>query len=168
MKKSKILVVDDDRDLLTAVRILLRPKIEDIITEHNPENIPSLLERSPIDLVLLDMNFKSKIHTGNEGLYWLNYIREKHPHIAVVLIPAYGAVDLAVRSVKMGAADFIVKPWQNEQVLATLDDILAIQRNKNFALATATLGDSPGTQLLGKSEGMMDVHYKIRKIAPPD
>jgi len=168
MKKSKILVVDDDRDLLTAVRILLRPKIEDIITEHNPENIPSLLERSPIDLVLLDMNFKSKIHTGNEGLYWLNYIREKHPHIAVVLITAYGAVDLAVRSVKMGAADFIVKPWQNEQLLATLEETLAIQKNKNFKPKTANLGDSPGTQLLGKSEVMMDLHYKIRKIAPTD
>lgn len=168
MKKSKILVVDDDRDLLTAVRILLRPRVGEVMVEHNPENIPSLLERNNIDLVLLDMNFKSKIHTGNEGLYWLSYIRDKYPHIAVVLITAYGAVDLAVRSVKMGAADFIVKPWQNEQLLTTLAETLSVSKTKENKSKTASLIHSSGQQLLGESEVMKDLHYKIRKIAPTD
>lgn len=168
MKKSKILVVDDDRDLLTAVRILLRPRVGEVMVEHNPENIPSLLERNNIDLVLLDMNFKSKIHTGNEGLYWLSYIRDKYSHIAVVLITAYGAVDLAVRSVKMGAADFIVKPWQNEQLLITLEETLSVNKTNKKKSKTANLIHSPGQQLIGESEVMMDLHYKIRKIAPTD
>src|SRR5690606_1609775 len=89
------------------------------IVEPNPENILRTLERNTVDIVLLDMNFKSAINTGNEGLFWLGKIKSQYPHINVVMITAYGAVDLAVRSLKQGASDFIVKPWQNEHLLQT-------------------------------------------------
>jgi len=125
MKKASILVVDDDLDLLTAARILLRPKVQEVQVESNPEKLLSILESKAVDIILLDMNFKSAINTGNEGLYWLGKIKEKYPSVQVIMITAYGAVDLAVKSLKQGAADFIVKPWQNEQLLQTLEATFA-------------------------------------------
>src|SRR5690606_36154346 len=168
MKKASILVVDDDQDLLTAVRILLRPKVKQIIVEPNPENILRTLERNTIDIVLLDMNFKSAINTGNEGLFWLGEIKSQYPHIQVVMITAYGAVDLAVRSLKQGASDFIVKPWQNEYLLQTLKTVFeeATQtkgRNKSIAPVLRQEND-----LIGRSAIMEDPQYKIDKVAPTE
>ena len=97
LKKATVLVVDDDTDVLTAVKLLLKTEVHEIITEKNPENINSLLNRNQIDLVLLDMNFNSAINTGNEGIYWLRKIKEWKPNICVIMITAYGHIDLAVR-----------------------------------------------------------------------
>ena len=110
--KASILVIDDDVDVLTAVRLLLKTEVQEVVTEKNPENIPSLLGSRAFDLVLLDMNFNASINTGNEGLYWLNRIRQMKPGISVIMITAYGDIDLAVRSLKEGAADFIVKRFE--------------------------------------------------------
>lgn len=164
MKNANILIVDDDRDLLTAVRILLKPKVRQVITEENPENILALIEKNSVDLVLLDMNFKSAIHTGNEGLFWLKEIKNRFPSTHVVMITAYGAIDLAVRSLKIGAADFIVKPWTNESLLETLT--AAFRESKKEKKQTSSFEtDNP---IIGKSAVMEDLQYKISKIAPTD
>lgn len=164
MKNANILIVDDDRDLLTAVRILLKPKVQEVITETNPENILAIIERNPVDLVLLDMNFKSAIHTGNEGLFWLKEIKTRFPSIHVVMITAYAAVDLAVRSLKIGAADFIVKPWENNSLLETLSDAFK-ENKKKKKLASTHETENP---IIGKSAVMEELQYKISKIAPTD
>ncbi len=166
MKKARILVVDDDQDLLTATRILLRPNVKEVLVEHNPERLMGLLEKNDIDIVLLDMNYKSAINTGNEGLFWLNKIKEKFPKVDVVMITAYGAVDLAVKSLKQGASDFIVKPWQNEQLLQTLQTIYNERLPTQKAKTQPTERDQHG--LIGKSAIMEDLHYKLDKVAPTE
>jgi two-component system response regulator HydG len=124
LKKATVLIVDDDPDVLTAVKLLLKTETQEIITEKNPENLNSLLQRNQVDLVLLDMNFNSAINTGNEGIYWLRKIKEWKPNICVIMITAYGDIDLAVRSLKEGANDFVVKPWHNEKLIDTIKDLL--------------------------------------------
>lgn len=168
MKKASILVVDDDQDLLTAVRILLRPKVNQVIVEPNPENILRTLGRNAIDIVLLDMNFKSVINTGNEGLFWLGEIKNKYPQIQVIMITAYGAVDLAVRSLKQGASDFIVKPWQNEHLLQTLETVFEETRKMQRGGQTTALTARQDSELIGRSAIMEDLQYKIDKVAPTE
>lgn len=167
MKKSTILVVDDDQDLLTAVRLLLKPKVGEVIVESNPENIMSILSKREVNAVLLDMNFKSAINTGNEGLFWLSKIRSSYPVLPIIMITAYGAVDLAVKSLKNGASDFIVKPWQNETLLTGIGEVLSTQKNK-FEKQSANKLQISDTELLGDSEVMEELQYKISKIAPTD
>lgn len=168
MKKASILVVDDDQDLLTAVRILLRPKVKQIVVEPNPENILRTLERNAIDMVLLDMNFKSAIHTGNEGLFWLGKIKSQYPHVKVIMITAYGAVDLAVRSLKQGASDFIVKPWQNEHLLQTLETVFAETKQTKGQDKISMPELRQDSDLIGRSAVMEDLQYKIDKVAPTE
>ncbi|WP_270089247.1 sigma-54-dependent transcriptional regulator [Sphingobacterium sp. SYP-B4668] len=167
MKKSTILVVDDDQDLLTAVRLLLKPKVGEVIVESNPENIMSILSKREVNAVLLDMNFKSAVNTGNEGLFWLSKIRSSYPVLPIIMITAYGAVDLAVKSLKNGASDFIVKPWQNETLLTGVGEVLSTQKNK-FEKQSANKLQISDTELLGDSEVMEELQYKISKIAPTD
>src|SRR5215210_950071 len=124
LKNASILIIDDDVDVLTAVRLLLKTEVKEVQTEKNPENIRSLLARQQFDLILLDMNFNSSINTGNEGLFWLKKIKEFKSNAAVIMITAYGDIDLAVRSLKEGAADFVVKPWHNEKLLITIREAL--------------------------------------------
>ena len=164
MKHARILVVDDDPDVLTAVRLLLKQKVGEVITEHNPENIPAILSKEMPDLVLLDMNFKSTINTGNEGLYWLNRIKTSKPELPVIMITAYGAIDLAVTSLKQGAADFVVKPWQNEQLMTVITGLLS-QKDLKKVVEQKVGAD---LELIGESEVMHDLLYKISKIAPTD
>src|ERR1700683_4097125 len=127
LKNASILVIDDDTDVLTAVRLLLKTETAEVVTEKNPENIRALLSQQSFDIILLDMNFNSSINTGNEGLFWLKKIKEFGSEAAVVMITAYGDIDLAVRSLKEGAADFVVKPWHNERLIATIKE--ALRRN---------------------------------------
>ena len=167
LKKASILIVDDDPDVLTAVKLLLKTEVGEIITEKNPENLHAILQRKPVDLVMLDMNFNSSINTGNEGLYWLRKIREWKPGVYVIMITAYGDIDLAVRSLKEGANDFIVKPWHNEKLISTIRDLV---EKAMAAKPKVTLkGSSSGTTaLLGESEVMQQIFYKVDKIAPTD
>ncbi|WP_158993373.1 sigma-54 dependent transcriptional regulator [Mucilaginibacter sp. L196] len=167
LKKATILIVDDDTDVLTAVKLLLKTEAQEIITEKNPENLNSLLQRNQIDLVLLDMNFNSAINTGNEGLYWLKKIKEWKPNICVIMITAYGDIDLAVRSLKEGANDFVVKPWHNEKLIETIKDLLDKKEGSTPKKATgkSSTGD---TSILGESEPMQDIFHKVNKIAPTD
>lgn len=164
MKHARILVVDDDPDVLTAVRLLLKQHVAAVITEHNPEQIPAVLSKEKPDLVLLDMNFKSTINTGNEGLYWLNRIKSVRPDLPVVMITAYGAIDLAVTSLKQGAADFVVKPWQNEQLIGVIADLLSPKERKKAGENNV----NADLEFIGASAVIQDLRYKIGKIAPTD
>lgn len=166
--KASILVIDDDIDVLTAVRLLLKTEVQQVITEKNPENIPSLLSSRSFDLVLLDMNFNASINTGNEGLYWLKRIKALKPEISVIMITAYGDIDLAVRSLKEGASDFIVKPWHNEKLLCTITDILKEKAQQNISITHQIKSKNYNPDLLGGSDAMLDIFAKIDKIAPTD
>src|SRR5919112_1204780 len=167
LKNASVLLIDDDIDVLTAVRLLLKHEVKEIVTEKNPENIRSHLSKQSFDAILLDMNFTSSINTGNEGLYWLRKIKELKSDAAVIMITAYGAIDLAIRSLKEGAFDFVVKPWHNEKLLAILKE--AVNRKDNGSkISLPTQQNSIGSELLGESEVMQDIFYKIKKIAPTD
>jgi DNA-binding NtrC family response regulator len=167
LKKATILVVDDDTDVLTAVRLLLKTEVHEIITEKNPENINSLLTRNQVDLVLLDMNFNSAMNTGNEGIYWLRKVKEWRPNVCVIMITAYGDIDLAVRSLKEGANDFVVKPWHNEKLIETIRDLLDKQEGPKRPKVPVK-GSAGSTSILGESDVMQDIFYKVNKIAPTD
>jgi two-component system, NtrC family, response regulator HydG len=167
LKNATILVIDDDTDVLTAVRLLLKTEVKEVVIEKNPDTIKTLLPKKEFDLILLDMNFNSSINTGNEGIFWLKKIKELSPSTAVIMITAYGDIDLAVRSLKEGAGDFVIKPWHNERLLETIKELL--QRKSETISAAANTNDSViGSELLGESEPMQDIFKKIEKIAPTD
>jgi len=168
LKNASILIVDDDIDVLTAVRLLLKTEVKEVVTEKNPENLRWHLSKDNFDLILLDMNFNSSINTGNEGLFWLKEIRKLKPETCVIMITAYGDIDLAIRSLKEGASDFVVKPWHNEKLIGTIKEILK-QRGTKSNPAIFTMTDSLiGKELLGESESMQEIFHKIEKIAPTD
>ncbi len=167
LKNACILIIDDDTDVLTAVRLLLKTEVKEVVTEKNPENIRWLLSKQSFDLILLDMNFTSSINTGNEGIFWLNKIKELGSEASVIMITAYGDIDLAVRSLKEGASDFVIKPWHNEKLIETIKETL--RKKGKHAGPAAPSGDSViGKELLGHSEVMNDIFLKIEKIAPTD
>ncbi|PWT98465.1 MAG: sigma-54-dependent Fis family transcriptional regulator [Bacteroidetes bacterium] len=168
LKNATILVIDDDPDVLTAVRLLLKTEAKEVITEKNPENLRWLLSKESFDVILLDMNFTSSINTGNEGIFWLKKIKEFGSNAAVIMITAYGGIDLAVRSLKEGAADFVVKPWHNERLISTIKESLKQRDNKKSDEPNIAPDSIIGTDLLGQSEVMRDIFYKIEKIAPTD
>ncbi|WP_448701237.1 sigma-54-dependent transcriptional regulator [Mucilaginibacter sp. AW1-3] len=167
LKKATVLIVDDDPDVLTAVKLLLKTEAQEVITEKNPENLNWLLQKNTPDLILLDMNFTSAINTGNEGLYWLRKIKEWKPDACVIMITAYGDIDLAVRSLKEGAADFIVKPWHNDKLIDTIKDLLDKKGGVRSAKA-AIKSNTAGIAILGESPLMEDVFLKVNKVAPTD
>lgn len=167
LKNASVLVIDDDLDVLTAVRLLMKTEAQEVTIEKNPENIRNLLSKQRYDVIMLDMNFNSSINTGNEGIFWLRKIKELGSDAAVIMITAYGDIDLAVRSLKEGAADFVVKPWHNERLLDTIKEILRKKEGGKQG-AGAKAEQSVRSELLGESEVMQDIFYKIEKIAPTD
>ncbi|MFK8060531.1 MAG: sigma-54-dependent transcriptional regulator [Polaribacter sp.] len=162
LKKSKILVIDDDIDVLTAIRLLLKPLVDEIVVEKNPSNINLQIESKKFDLIILDMNFNGLVNTGNEGIFWLNKIKKFNPNIAVVLMTAYADIDLAVRGLKEGASDFLIKPWKNEKIINTIKSILKSEKKtkENFS--------SNNIPIIGESDVMEDVFVKLKKVAPTD
>ncbi len=167
LKNANILVIDDDTDVLTAVKLLLKTEAKEVVTEKNPEMLQSLLASKKFDIVLLDMNFKISINTGNEGIFWLKKIKELDEHLSVIMITAYGDIDLAVRSLKEGAADFIVKPWHNEKLLEAIKGILK-SKEKTAAGVPVNHASKLGPEMIGDSDVMKDIFFKIEKIAPTD
>ncbi len=167
LKNASILIIDDDTDVLTAVRLLLKTEVKEVVTEKNPENLRWILSKQSFDLILLDMNFTSSINTGNEGLYWLKKIREFGSNAEVIMITAYGDIDLAVRSLKEGASDFVVKPWHNEKLIETIKTTLKA-RGKAKEASSPAHSQIIGKEVIGESEVMNDIFLKIEKIAPTD
>lgn len=115
-----ILVIDDNETILVSLKYVLAEDFDKVLTLNNPEKVLVTLMQEEVDIVLLDMNFKLGVNTGSEGLFWLEAIKRAHPEIPVVLFTAYGEIDLAVRGLKLGASDFVVKPWDNDKLLMTL------------------------------------------------
>lgn len=123
MKSGKILVVDDNKGIRDALKILLGGCFTQVLTLSSPISLTSTVEQMMPDLILLDMNFKADINSGNEGLFWLSEIKKRWPEMPVVLFTAYADISLAVEGMKRGAADFVVKPWDNARLLETLTGI---------------------------------------------
>ena len=167
-KQGTILIVDDNRNILTTVRMLLDPIFHNIITIANPNSIPAKLREEHPDVVLLDMNFSSGINSGNEGLYWLREIKSLSPKTEVVLFTAYADIQLAVTGIKEGAADFIVKPFDNEKMISTL--LEARDKNKTADKATGKHSGKVAQSVMywGDSEAMTNLRHVVEKVAATD
>jgi len=175
LQKGNILIVDDNKSILSALEILLTPEFGDITAIANPNLILSELRKKDYNLVVLDMNFSAGVNTGNEGIYWLGKIKESNPEISVVMITAYGDVETAVRALKAGASDFVLKPWDNEKLLATLK--LAIELNlskkevKNLRERESELKkeiNRDQRSIVGSSPQITEVLAMARKVARTD
>lgn len=164
LHNANILVIDDDEDVLVALRLLLKSKVKEVVVNKNPNIIKSLLSEKNFDVVILDMNFNGHINTGNEGIFWLNKIKKENPNVDVILITAYGDIGLAIRSLKEGASDFILKPWKNEKILETIKELLEKKKKKQ----PKKLYLDSGPKIIGESEPMQNVFLKLKKVAPTD
>ena len=171
-KTGKILIIDDNEDILSAARILLKQHMALVKTEKSPERIPALLKEESYDVILLDMNFAKGATSGREGFEWLSRIQSIDPSAVVILITAYGDVGMAVRAIKEGATDFILKPWQNEKLLATLSAALSLRESRDEASSlrerqvrlSADL-DRPFRDFIGRSAAMKEVFATLEKVA---
>jgi len=165
LKNATILVIDDDVDVLTALRLLLKPLVKEVVTEKNPSNISSQIERANYDIIILDMNFNGLVNTGNEGIFWLNKIRQQKPETSVILMTAYADIDLAIRGLKEGASDFLMKPWKNEKIVETMTTILGQKTSQNSKKHQL---QNNSVEIIGDSDVMTDVFTKLKKVAPTD
>ncbi len=172
---GKILIIDDDEDVLLAAKMLLRKHAENVIIEKNPKKIPFLLNNDTYDVILLDMNFSKDITSGKEGFYWLEQILERDPTAVVILITAFGDVEMAVKALKEGATDFVLKPWQNEKLIATLSSAakLKMSRNEVTQLKQAKQAleegiNQPFKEIIGESQAIKNVFNVIDKVAQTD
>lgn len=174
MKGSKILIADDNRNVLNALSLLLSPEFDTVTTLQHPNRLLEELASREYDVVLLDMNFTAGQQTGNEGIYWLREIRSRFRMVEVVMFTAYGDVNLAVKALKEGAADFVLKPWDNEKLLATLNAASRISRsNRELGnLKTKEKGArqelNRGGAVIYRSPAMERVMQLVDKVAPTD
>jgi len=172
---GKILIIDDDEDVLLAAKLLLKKHAQQVIIEKNPKKIPFLLNNDTYDVILLDMNFSKDITSGKEGFHWLNEIIAKDPQAVVILITAFGDVEMAVKALKEGATDFVLKPWQNEKLLATLSTAAKLKKSykevDRLKKAKEQLEqdiNQPFKDIIGSSSAMMRVYNLIDKVAKTD
>lgn len=172
---GKILMIDDDEDVLLAAKMLLKKQSHHVIIEKNPNKIPFLLNNDTYDVILLDMNFSKDITSGKEGFYWLEKILEKDPSAVVILITAFGDVEMAVKALKQGATDFILKPWQNEKLIATISTAIRLKQSYNevdkLRKAKEMLEEQIGKpfgEIIGKSTAIKEVFGLIEKVAKTD
>ncbi len=165
LKEATILAIDDDKDVLTALRLLLKPLVKEVIVEKNPSNIGAQIEYKKFDIIILDMNFNGLVNTGNEGIFWLHKIKKQKPDTSVILITAYADIDLAIRGLKEGASDFLVKPWKNEKIVNTITSLLKAKKSNQ---GNKAIFNSINAKIIGDSEAMKDVFLKLKKVAPTD
>ncbi|MBK9511996.1 MAG: sigma-54-dependent Fis family transcriptional regulator [Cytophagaceae bacterium] len=161
MNDKSILIIDDDVDILNAAKLLLKRHFLKVEIEKNPEKIPFLLNNYQFDVILLDMNFSRDVNTGNEGFFWLDFILDKNKKQKVVLFTAFGDIEMAVRAIKNGAADFILKPWVNDKLLETLRGVF----NKTEPIITDS---EQAYSIIGESEEMLKIAELIRQVAATD
>ena len=170
--QGKILVIDDDRDILLTARVVLKRQFGQIHTETNPEKISKKLEEQDFDVILLDMNFSAGVTSGKEGMRWLREIRMKDPDAHVIMMTAYGDIDLAVEAMKEGAADFVIKPWDNQKLIATMlnafrlsqskKEISELKKREELLLHDI---DQDYVEMIGDSAPMKEVLKTIHKVA---
>lgn len=167
IQQGKILIVDDDVDVLRAARLLLKRHFAQVDFEKNPQKIPYLVSNFEYDVILLDMNFTRDLSSGKEGFEWLDRILDINPKATVVLFTAYGDVEMAVRAIKAGAADFVLKPWENEKLLATMQAAVATHQSKQDKKAGgATLHTD--NVLIGDSPAMQELLETVGRVAGTD
>ncbi len=174
-KLGSVFIIDDDPDVLVAAQLFLKQHAAKIRTEKNPNAIPSILSGEAFDVILLDMNFAHDVSSGREGFYWLEKILEIDPDAVVILITAYGDVEMAVQAMKAGATDFVLKPWQNEKLLATLSAAMTIRESRREVVSLRSRErqlssdiDRPFKGFVGESTGMKGVFAAIQKVAKTD
>ncbi|MFO7924990.1 MAG: sigma-54 dependent transcriptional regulator [Bacteroidales bacterium] len=174
-KTGKILAVDDNEDILFALKLLLKPHVEIIRTTDNPSDIPELMKNDDFDVILLDMNFTKDAISGQEGFDWLQRILEIDPDVVVVFITAYGDAEKAVKAIKAGATDFVLKPWQNEKLIATVSASVQLKRSRQEASGLklkqkeiSKVLDQPFQDFIGVSPAMQEVFTTIKKVAKTD
>jgi DNA-binding NtrC family response regulator len=174
-KLGKILIVDDNEDLLKAAKMFLKRHFSQVDIEKNPEAIPALMNNDDYDVILLDMNFTKDVSSGSEGYYWLEKILHLDPSSVVVLITAYGDVQMAVKAIKAGATDFVLKPWENDKLLATLFSAMRLRESrdevetlkfKNHEINQA-LNDR-FSEIIGQSSSMQKIFQTIDRVAKTD
>ena len=167
-KYGNILIVDDNRGVLTALQLLLKPYFNRITALSSPVTLPSVLREESWQVVLLDMNFTSGINTGNEGLYWLREIKKHYSELPVVLFTAYADIDLAVRGIKEGATDFVVKPWDNQKLVETLLDAVRNHRSSGKKKQGGKPADNVSGMYWGESRAMQQLRMLVEKVATTD
>ncbi len=175
MVDAKVLVIDDNKSVLSALEILLQFEYKKVTTLSNPNQISSFKNLNEQDIVLLDMNFSAGVNTGNEGLFWLREIKKKAPHTSVVMMTAYGAVDLAVKALKEGAADFVLKPWNNDKLLATVKSAYELRKSqaeisklKQKENHLKQVINQNSTHIIGDSKALRSVLTLVNKVAKTD
>ena len=175
MTDGKILIIDDNKSVLSALEILLQFEYRTIETLFNPNQIPSIKNLIDFDIVLLDMNFSAGVNTGNEGLFWLKEIKKRAPDTSVIMMTAYGAIDLAVKALKEGASDFVLKPWNNDKLIATVKSAYLLRKSqkeihqlkvKESNLKQVINQDS--NYIIGNSKALTAVLNLTRKVAKTD
>ena len=173
---GKILVIDDNEDILLAAKLLLKKHADLVQIEKNPGKIPFLLNNDSYDVILLDMNFTKDTTAGKEGFHWLEQILEIDPHAIVVMITAYGDVETAVKALRAGATDFVLKPWQNEKLIATLRTASRLRSTMNEVKSlkeqqtqlTSEINKQSFAEIIGESHTMQQVFNIINKVAVTD
>ncbi len=176
MIKGTLLIVDDNKSLLNALEIIMQNEIEKVITISDPNRINEILRNNDVDIVMLDMNFRSGVHNGNEGLFWMREIFKYDTNISVVIVTAYGDIELAVRAIREGAVDFILKPWDNSKLLGTLNAAWQLRASrleastlkKDNQLLKKEINRGGGKIVLGASPTMINVMNIVRKVSGTD
>jgi len=173
--EGSVLIVDDNKELLIAYEIFLAPHFLTIKTLSHPNSIPSAMDESEFDVILLDMNFSSGINTGNEGIFWMNKILERDPDASIILITAYGDVELAIRAIREGASDFVLKSWDREKILSTILSAYKLRRSRRVIRSLKSkqqhlIASASQEKIFCQSSAplMLDVMNTVEKVAPTD
>ncbi|MYY42743.1 sigma-54-dependent transcriptional regulator [Elizabethkingia anophelis] len=168
-KTAKILIVDDDEDILFSAKVWLKKFFTDVKTLNNPKKIIPALTEDVFDVILLDMNFRKGFENGQDGLYWMNEVKEVSPDIPIILMTAYGEVELAVEALKLGASDFILKPWNNEKLYASVNLAVDVSRKNKKLYQWESIQQTDQNYILeSNSEAVQNILHTIDKIAPTD
>ncbi|MCT3918836.1 sigma-54-dependent Fis family transcriptional regulator [Elizabethkingia anophelis] len=168
-KTAKILIVDDDEDILFSAKVWLKKFFTDVKTLNNPKKIIPALTEDVFDVILLDMNFRKGFENGQDGLYWMNEVKEVSPDIPIILMTAYGEVELAVEALKLGASDFILKPWNNEKLYASVNLAVDVSRKNKKLHQWESIHQTDQNYILeSNSEAVQNILHTIDKIAPTD
>ncbi|MBU8892651.1 MAG: sigma-54 dependent transcriptional regulator [Bacteroidales bacterium] len=174
-KEGKILIIDDNKEVLTTLKLFLQYEFEEVTTLKNPNQIPEYLWKNNYDVILLDMNFSAGVSSGNEGIYWFNEIRKYDTDVVIVFITAYADVSLAVNTIKQGAFDFVMKPWDNDKLIATLKaafthcrSLKELKNSKNIQKTLDEDLNKPFSNIIGTSKSIKQVFSIIEKVAQTD
>jgi DNA-binding NtrC family response regulator len=174
-KKGKILVIDDNVEILLSLELLLAKSFSQVRTINNPSLLASILNKERFDVYILDMNFSAEVKSGNEGIYWLNQILSRDPEASVIFITAFAGIELAVRAIKEGAIDFIEKPWDNRKLLVTVQNALTLKKTKQQVTLLKSRqkklnsqDDESGKMLRGISPIIKKTYDTVEKVANTD